>query len=371
MGSTCVPSVGPGAPRLSRGSARATVSRVSTKPFIAARIEEFLDRRLEALFRAMGWREQVIPYIGYGASGFVRVMARVVLAPQWSRGQLARATKEFVKRRGWRSFVTAPCVRAKVTLTLGDRSVTVLSDRGGYLDHRITPHALGPGWHKVTAQTAQSEPVECDVRIIGDEVRFGLISDIDDTVLTTWLPRPMIAAWNSFVRDESNRQSIPGMARFYQQFMDAHPGAAMVYLSTGAWNAYDFLNRFLTVHHYPKAALLLTDWGPTNTGWFRSGMEHKRTSLLRLAADFPQLKWLLVGDDGQHDPEIYAEFAHSHPTHVAAVAIRQLSPTEQVLAHGTNMPLDEPEDLTDDDDTWVEAPDGRGLAAQLKPLLDG
>ena len=40
-----------------------------------------------------------------------------------------------------------------------------------------------------------------------------IISDVDDTVISTWLPRPMIAAWNSFVRDESNRQSIPGMAR--------------------------------------------------------------------------------------------------------------------------------------------------------------
>lgn len=345
---------------------------MSTKPFIAARIEEFVDRRFESLFRAIGWHEQVIPYTGYGASGFVRVMLRVVLVPQWSRSQLGRATKEFVKRRGWRSFITAPCVRAKVTLTIGDRTITVSCDRGGYLDHRITQHALGPGWNTVVAQTAQSGPVELSVRVIDDEVRLGLVSDIDDTILTTWLPRPMIAAWNSFVRDESNRQSIPGMARFYHQFLDAHPGAAMVYLSTGAWNTYDFLNRFLTVHHYPRAPLLLTDWGPTNTGWFRSGMEHKRTSLLRLAADFPHLKWLLVGDDGQHDPEIYAEFAHDHPSHVAAVAIRQLSPTEQVLAHGTNMPLDEPaEALTNDADIWVEAPDGRGLAAQLKQLLGG
>lgn len=49
--------------------------------------------------------------------------------------------------------------------------------------------------------------------------------------------------------------------------------------------------------------LLLTDWGPTNTGWFRSGQDHKRACLDRLAKDFPKIKWLLIGDDGQHDPE--------------------------------------------------------------------
>ena len=118
----------------------ATVLLVSTKPFIAARVEEFLDRRFEALFRALGWREHVVAYTGYGSNEFVRVMARVVLAPQWSRSQLGRATKEFVKRRGWRSFITAPCVRVPVTLTLGDRAVTVRTDRGGYLDHRVTRH---------------------------------------------------------------------------------------------------------------------------------------------------------------------------------------------------------------------------------------
>ena len=347
-----------------------TVGRVSTKPFIAARIEEFLDRRLEALFRALGWREQVLAYTGYGSPDFVRVLARVVLVPQWSRSQLGRATKEFVKRRGWRSFLTAPCVRARVSIAVGDRTVEVSADRGGYLDHRITRHQLQPGWQTVSLRTAQSDPVDCPVLVVGPEAEFGLVSDIDDTVLTTWLPRPMIAAWNSFVRDESNRQSIPGMARLYHRYLEAHPGAPMVYLSTGAWNTFEFLNRFLERHHYPAGPLLLTDWGPTNTGWFRSGMEHKRTSLLRLAADFPRLTWLLIGDDGQHDPEIYAEFARSHPNHVAGVAIRQLSPTEQVLAHGTNMPLEETDELAASDDTWVEAADGRGLAARLRPLLD-
>ncbi len=342
---------------------------VSTKPFIAARVEEFLDRRLEAMFRALGWREQVIAYTGYGSPDFVRVLGRVVLVPHWSRSQLGRATKEFVKRRGWRNFLTASCVRVKVHIAVGDRTVAVTSDRGGYLDHRIVQHDLLPGWQTVTLRTDQAPPVDCEVLVVGPDTEFGLVSDIDDTVLTTWLPRPMIAAWNTFVRDESNRQSIPGMARLYHQYLAAHPGAPMVFLSTGAWNTYDFLNRFLQRHNYPKGALLLTDWGPTNTGWFRSGMEHKRTSLLRLAAEFPKLSWLLVGDDGQHDPEIYAEFAHTHPDHVAAVAIRQLSPAEQVLAHGTNMPLDETEELADSDSTWVEAPDGRGLAARLRPVL--
>jgi phosphatidate phosphatase APP1 len=78
---------------------------------------------------------------------------------------------------------------------------------------------------------------------------------------------------------------------------------------------------------------MLTDWGPTNTGWFRSGRDHKRTCLHRLARDFPDITWLLVGDDGQHDPQLYAEFAEARPDRVEAICIRHLTPTEQVLSN--------------------------------------
>ncbi len=79
---------------------------------------------------------------------------------------------------------------------------------------------------------------------------------------------------------------------------------------------------------------MLTDWGPTNTGWFRSGQEHKHACLTSLAADFPGIRWVLVGDDGQHDPEIYAAFARAHPDRVRAIALRELTATQQVLSHG-------------------------------------
>jgi len=108
----------------------------------------------------------------------------------------------------------------------------------------------------------------------------------------------------------------------------------VIYLSTGAWNVAPTLGRFLGRNLYPRGPLLLTDWGPTHDRWFRSGREHKRTSLTRLAVEFPEMKWLLVGDDGQHDEELYGEFATAHPENVAAVAIRQLSTGEAVLAGG-------------------------------------
>ena len=342
---------------------------MSTTPFIAARIEETLDRRAEALFRTVRWREKVIAYTGYGSETFARVLGRVVLLPKRATTQLGKATEGFVKRRGWRNFFTAACVRVPVTITLGDQTITTTTDRGGYVDCRVRHHGLAPGWHTATIRSGSSKVAEAPIQIIGSDIRLGIVSDVDDTIITTWLPRPMIAAWNSFFRDEANRQSIPGMARMYHRLLKANPGAPLVFLSTGAWNTHGFLNRFLVRHHYPKGPMLLTDWGPTNTGWFRSGMQHKHSSLLQLTVDFPNISWLLVGDDGQHDPVIYGDFAREHPDRVRAIAIRRLSPTEQVLAHGTLTAIEELSTRDDVDTPVVAAADGRGLLAQLRPIV--
>ncbi len=113
--------------------------------------------------------------------------------------------------------------------------------------------------------------------------------------------------------------------------------------------------------------MLLTDWGPTNTGWFRSGREHKRECLESLVADFPRISWVLVGDDGQHDPAIYADFARAHPERVRAIAIRELPMTEQVLAHGTPGALGDG-DIPQQTVPEVRGADGDEIAAELSKL---
>jgi len=198
-----------------------------------------------------------------------------------------------------------------------------------------------------------------------------VVSDIDDTVLSTSLPRPVIAAWNTFVREEGTRRAVPGMATLYRELRAAHPDMPFVYLSTGSWNIAPNLGRFLRRHGYPSGPLLLTDWGPTNTGWFRSGQQHKRASLHRLAREFPHIQWLLVGDDGQHDPKVYAEFAAARPGSVRAIAIRQLTTGAQVLSH--ELPVANadlvPAPTEDLPMPVVRAADGYGLARLLRPIL--
>ncbi len=344
---------------------------MSNRPFIAARIEESISKRIEWFLRRLGWRETIIAYIGYGTPDHIRVLARVVLAPERSQTQIGRAAEDFLTRRGWRNFITAACVRAKAQVVVNGSTLDIVTDRGGYLDIRIREHGLEPGWGEIILQTPESDPVAAPVLVVSEDQEFGIISDVDDTVISTSLPRPLIAAFNSFVLTEGARRPVPGMDYLYSELLSDNEGAPLIYVSTGAWNTLPFLNRFICRHGLPTGPMLLTDWGPTNTGWFRSGADHKRKALRELARDFPNIKWVLVGDDGQHDPQIYREFAELQSEHVRAIAIRELSPAEQVLAHGTTTQLPEHNSRLQ----WspearpvVRAGDGRALLSQLRTI---
>lgn len=321
----------------------------------AARIENAVHRFREKRARKRGLLPTVVPYTGYGSPGWARVLSRVLLTRTGTLEGVDRANV-----RGWRSFTSVPVEKARVEVVLGGRTHHLTTDRGGVLDVRVEVD-LEPGWHVATVSCEGSLPVEASVFVIDPEVRFGIVSDIDDTVMVTSLPRPFLAAWNTFVLNEHARRPVPGMSVLYERLHRTSGGCPVIYLSTGAWNVAPTLSRFLSRNLYPSGPLLLTDWGPTHDRIFRSGRQHKQESLDRLAAEFPQMRWLLVGDDGQHDEELYGRFLRDHPSTVAAVAIRQLSPSEAVLAGGRSRS----EHASGSTVAWVSAPDGAGLWDQL------
>lgn len=328
-------------------------------PHRAARIEDSYHDFRERRARKRGLVATVIPYTGFGGTGWVRVLGRVLLVKPVDGAD--DTPPQFRSIRGWRSFTSVPVNDVEVTITAGGVDHVVKADRGGVVDTVVTA-TLPTGWNIITMRTAEADAVEASVFIVADDVRVGLLSDIDDTIMVTALPRPFLAAWNTFVLDEHARRPVAGMAVLYERLARERPGAPVIYLSTGAWNVAPTLGRFLSRHLYPTGAMLLTDWGPTHDRWFRSGQEHKRDNLRSLASSFPNVKWLLIGDDGQHDEEIYAEFASEHETNVLAICIRQLSTSEAVLAGGRSRR----EALAESSRVpWFFAPDGAGLAEQL------
>jgi phosphatidate phosphatase APP1 len=317
------------------------------------------------LARRWNFVPQTVAYQGYGSTEFVRILARVLLTSKPAPGSRAEhAAKNGNQNvRGWRAFTSVPIPKVSVEIEIGGVVATVTADRGGLVDTDVKV-SLTPGWHTAVLRAEGTEPAEASIFVVAPGTRFGIVSDIDDTVMVTALPRPFLALWNTFVLSERARMATPGMAVLLDRLIVEHPDAPVIYLSTGPWNAAPTLARFLTRNMYPSGTLLLTDWGLTQDRWFRSGQEHKLRNLERLAAEFPDMRWLLVGDNGQHDEQIYSDFSRGHAERVAAIAIRQLSVSESVLAGGHS----ENGDHTGSAVPWIYSPDGAGIAKGLKGL---
>ena len=209
--------------------------------------------------------------------------------------------------------------------------------------------------------------------VVGADETFGLISDIDDTVISTSLPRPMIAAWNTFVKSENARHVVPGMATMYRELLAEHPERPDgLRLHRRLEHRADpdpvpapprLPARPAAAHRLgPDQHRLVPVAGRTTSGPASTGSPTSSRSI----------RWVLVGDDGQHDPKIYGDFVEQRPDTVAAIAIRELTPSEQVLSHGIPVSLEEFTPARDRHEKEVpvcRAGDGYGLVRLLRVAL--
>jgi phosphatidate phosphatase APP1 len=316
---------------------------------LAYRIKNRVNQMLSDRARGRGWTVTALGYPGYAAQGRARVRGRLLLAPAGTDPNSRRDIP------GWRRLLTLEQPHGEIDVSLGGARVRARADEAGLIDV-VIPVELPPGPAAALLHVEGRPPVPAPVHVAAPDSTRGVVCDIDDTVWITGIRHPLRAAWRTFAGNGSTRRPVAGMAALLTRLAEERPHAPVVYVSNGPWNLAGPITHFLERHGFPAGALLLTDWGISPRAWFRSGRAHKRGALERLAADLPGVRWVLVGDDGEHDPEIYRDFARAHPDRVAAIALRTVAPI------GTQPP--ETEERVGAVPV-VRAGDGRALAGLL------
>ena len=286
-----------------------------------SRAEQTLDDRVaDVLRRRPGWQLEVVPYVGSGTTTRAHLRARVVLS------RSSGSSSDGVLVTSLRRYLAVEVRGETVTIEVGGRRSEARSEWEGYVEARIDVE-LAPGWHDVTWTVAGTSTTG-RLLVVDPEATLGLVSDIDDTVIHTGLTRAYEAARNTLLVAEQDRLPIPGAADLYTRLVAGDAGRAPVfYVSTGAWNLHEPMEQFLERHHFPAGPLVMTDWGP-GVGWvFREGsVAFKSRIVLDLLAEHPHLRWVLVGDSGQHDPEAYSAVVREQPDRIVAVYIREVLP---------------------------------------------
>jgi phosphatidate phosphatase APP1 len=83
---------------------------------------------------------------------------------------------------------------------------------------------------------------------------------------------------------------------------------------------------FLDAHQIPKGPLMLRDLGLSRDQWIAGSHKvHKLKQIEHIFEVYPDLPFILIGDSGQEDPEIYLEAIQKHSYKVLAVYIRDIA----------------------------------------------
>jgi phosphatidate phosphatase APP1 len=151
-----------------------------------------------------------------------------------------------------------------------------------------------------------------------------IVSDIDDTIKLTEVTNRSAMLRNTFLEVF---RPVPRMAEVYRCWA-ADAGARVCYLSAGPWQLFAPLSEFIQTNQFPAGALLLREFRWKDESFFNLFTRpdtYKTGAIEDLLRRFPKRRFVLVGDAGERDPEIYAELARKHPDQIARVFIRDMS----------------------------------------------
>lgn len=223
---------------------------------------------------------------------------------------------------------------ATVRLNFKDIDVTTKTEADGYFRFTIPyDFVLDHGWHSFRVS---ANHMGVDVSEEGELLKpfpgeYGLISDIDDTFLISHSSNLFRKIYLLLTRNINKRKFFEGVVEHYRLLSEAgrkkdKTSNAFFYVSSSEWNLYNFIELFSQMHGFPKAVIKLKKIKTSLADFLFSGSgshDHKFHKISHLLEFYPELRFVLLGDDTQQDPFIYERVVKMFPQSVVAVYIRQ------------------------------------------------
>jgi phosphatidate phosphatase APP1 len=319
-----------------------TLSAATLAHKVGHRFESHFDRLWYRFKKRIGWLDPVIiqPYRGYADGSRLRARARVLedagqRKPRAGQSRIRNLIDMFHR------FESDEIPAARVRASFDAQRVDLVSDEEGYLEIALKGLVRPPpetlAWEPLELELLgpyrkdQKRPFQVDLPVLRPprNADFAVISDIDDTILVTGASSILRNLQTTLLNSVEQRSPFLGVASFYQALQRGQSGVLrnpVFYVSSSPWNLHDFLEGFIRLHDIPLGPMFLRDFGLDATKFIKSSHgQHKLAAIATLMEFYPKLRFILVGDSGQHDAGIYRQAVRRFPGRVLAVYIRALS----------------------------------------------
>lgn len=220
-------------------------------------------------------------------------------------------------------FLTTPLVGTPLTVFFYNdetsKSRTITTNEAGHFSLRAALDFI-PSNVRVLASDKLSATEE--VRIT-EPTGISVISDIDDTIKHSAVGSGAKEIFrNTFIRDLGDL-TIDGVTEWYTKMADL--GVTLHYVSNSPWQLYPVLTSFFAKAGLPKGSFHLKQYTGMLQGIFEPVAERKKGTLDKIMSDFPNRRFLLVGDSGEADLELYTDIMLANPGRVLGVFIRDVT----------------------------------------------
>jgi phosphatidate phosphatase APP1 len=266
-------------------------------------------------------------YPAFVSGGIGAIEGRVIAyeeSPPYSLSAGRRANL----RRSLGALVNDERAHVPVTVRLVERQWPATTDVEGYFRVELSElAALTPGWHQIAGEVAGAS-TETGLLVVPDANVHGLISDLDDTILVTEVTSTRRMLANTLLRNPMQREAVPGTAALYRELAAKNADAAaapVFYLSASPRQLHFSIETFLAYNGFPRGVLItkrVTN-DETSEALFDQA-PYKKARIEEILARVPHARFTLIGDDGEHDPEIYEEIRDAHAERIEAIWIRRV-----------------------------------------------
>jgi phosphatidate phosphatase APP1 len=302
-------------------------------------LEERIDDFKFSFKRRFGLLDpfEILPYRGHGTDRELFLKGRVLEETGITRPGRDDTVWLNVLNMA-RRFASDEVAGARVLASFGELRAETRADEEGFFEVRLRltePLDSNLRWHPVELELlSPPSPRGGEVRskghvLVPREAGFGVISDLDDTVVRSSATNLLKMAWIVVRNNAHTRLPFEGVGAFYEALRRGREGDAfnpIFYVSSSPWNIYDLLEDFLNVHGIPPGPLFLKDWSPTVLG---KHQDYKLGVIRRLLETYEDLPFVLIGDSGEEDPEIYLQTIREYPKRIRTVYIRDVTPGER------------------------------------------
>lgn len=175
-----------------------------------------------------------------------------------------------------------------------------------------------------------------EILIPSTKAEFGVASDIDDTILHTGVVSTLKwrLLYNTLFKSAKMRLPLKGAAEFYHLLHRGKSGEnanPIFYVSHSPWNLYLYLELFLKQNDFPKGPILLRSFSNMLKKKTPNEKPQKQKEILNLLKTYPDLPFILIGDSGEHDVDIYLEIAELFPDRIKAIYLRSVKHEKRII----------------------------------------